>query len=106
MPELLVKDPALVLEVLRSQGAQCGDGITPRDFPSCPQDRLCVLQDGELCVYGAHELGLMTELTRDDVCGAIPEPREASMSPLFGIGLTLAAVLGFAFVSGRVRRRR
>ena len=103
VPELLVKDPAVVLDVLRSQGAQCGVASTPRDFPSCPQDRLCVLQGGELCVYGASELGLMTELAREDVCGPIPEPTELGLGPVFGIGLALAAVLGFAFVSGRAR---
>src|SRR5690348_14535601 len=98
MPELLVKDPSVVIEVLRRQGAQCGAGITPRELQTCPQDRLCILQDGELCVYGARELGLMSELTREDVCGAVPELR-AAMFPVLGIGLTVAAVLGFAFVT-------
>ncbi len=107
MPELLVRDPALVLEVLRSQGAQCGVGITPQELASCPQDRFCVSQGGELCVYGARELGLMTELTRDDVCGPIPEPKVAAMSggSAAGIGLVVAVVFGFAFVTGRARLR-
>ena len=106
MPELLVKDPSAVIEVLRRQGAHCGAGIMPRELLECPQDRLCVLQDGELCVYGARELGLMSELTREDVCGAVPEPRAASMFPALGFGLTVAAALGFAFVTGRARRQR
>jgi hypothetical protein len=107
MPELLARDPAVVLEVLRSQGAQCGVGITPRDLTSCPQDRFCISQGGELCVYGARELGLMSELTREDVCGPIPEPKAAAMTggSAAGIGLVMAAVLGFAFVKGRARQR-
>ena len=104
VPELLVKDPDAVLELLRTQGAQCGVRSTPGELSSCPPERRCVLTDGELCVYGSRELGLMTELTRDDVCGPIPQPRGASIE--LGIGVTLAAVLGLAFVAtGRFRAR-
>ena len=104
VPELLVKDPSAVLELLRSQGAQCGVGSTPGELSSCPPERHCVVPGGELCVYGSRELGLMTELTREEVCGPIPQPRGASME--LGIGVTLAAVLGLAFVgAGRARAR-
>lgn len=109
MPELLTKDPAAVLEVLTRQGAQCGVGIHPQVLTGCPQDKFCMLQDGELCVYGAGELGLMTELTRDDVCGPIAEPKSAAAvpgGPVFGLGVVLAAVLGFAFARSRTRRER
>jgi hypothetical protein len=108
MPELLTKDPAAALEVLRSEGATCGVGITPKVLTSCPQDRLCVFRGGELCVYGARELGLMTELSRQDVCGPVPEPASVTgmAAPALGIGIGLAAVLGFAFVSSRARRKK
>jgi len=108
MPELLAKDPAAVLELLRIQGAQCGVGIHPEVLTSCPQDRFCMLQEGELCVYGAHELGLMTELAREDVCGPIPAREAASglAPPALGLGVVAVAVLGFAFVRLRTRRAR
>ena len=108
VPELLTKNPAEVLELLRSQGAQCGVGIRPEVLTGCPQDRFCKLQDGELCVYGAGELGLMTELTREDVCGPVPVPSAATAhaGPAVGLGLAIAAVLGLAFAGDRARRRR
>lgn len=108
MPELLTKDPDVVLELLKSQGAQCGVGIMPRTLTSCPQEKFCMLQDGELCVYGAQELGLMTQLTREDVCGPLPAPMGSTMprGPSLGIGLAVAAVLGFAVATSRARRRK
>ena len=107
MPEVLTKHPDVVLEVLKAEGAQCGVGIRPKILKDCPQDKLCVLKGGELCVYGPTELGLMTQLTREEVCGAVPMPRtEGSFpGPTLGIGLAFALVAG-STVAIRARRRR
>jgi len=86
MPELLTKHPDVALQVLKSQGAQCGAGIKPKILTSCPQEKFCTLQGGELCIYGPQELGLMSQLTRAEVCGhASPK---AAVSPAgAGVGL-------------------
>ncbi|MBN9161883.1 MAG: hypothetical protein BGO98_35150 [Myxococcales bacterium 68-20] len=108
MPEVLTKHPDVVLEVLKAEGAQCGVGLRPKILKDCPQDKLCVLKGGELCVYGPTELGLMTQLTREEVCGAVPTPRaEGSFPhPAVGIGLAVAAVATVTAAATRARRRR
>ncbi len=111
MPELLTKHPDVVLEVLKAEGAHCGVGVRPKILKDCPEDKLCVFKGGELCVYGPTELGLMTQLTREEVCGAVPTPRaEGSLPvPAVGIGLAVAAVATVATVTAaatRARRRR
>ncbi|MDF2696677.1 MAG: sodC [Labilithrix sp.] len=107
MPEVLSKHPDVALQVLKEQGAQCGVGVRPKILKACPQEKFCVLKGGELCVYGPTELGLMTQLTRNEVCGPVPTPRsEASFGgPALGIGLAFVALAGVA-VAARGRRRR
>lgn len=68
MPEILTKHPDIALRVLESQGARCGDGIAPKILTHCPREKFCVLDGGELCVYGANELGQMTQLSSADLC--------------------------------------
>lgn len=107
MPEVLTKHPDVVLEVLKAEGAHCGIGVRPKILKECPQDKLCMFKGGELCVYGSTELGLMTQLTREEVCGAVPTPRtEGSFpGPAVGIGVAFAVVAGVT-VATRAHRRR
>jgi hypothetical protein len=94
MPEVLSKHPDVALQVLKEQGAQCGVGVRPKILKACPQEKFCLLKGGELCVYGPTELGQMTQLSRNEVCGPVPTPRsEASFAgPAVGLGLGFVAV--------------
>jgi hypothetical protein len=49
MPEILTKHPEMVLQVLNSQGAQCGTGAAPKILTRCPPEKFCKLSGGELC---------------------------------------------------------
>ena len=52
MPEQLTKHPDVTLQVLRSAGAQCGNGAPQEILQACPAARFCKLPGGEICVYG------------------------------------------------------
>lgn len=109
MPELLTAHPEVTLEVLKEQGARCGIGVRPTILKSCPPEKLCALHGGEVCVFGPTELGLMTQLTYDQVCGALPlpPPRSSASSPVVAIGLALVAVTSLTTASiVRFRRQR
>lgn len=103
MPEILTKHPEVVKELLASQGARCGAGVTPRVLEACPPAGLCGLEAGELCVFGPAEVGLMTQLSRTELCGGSVVAQPTAV----GTGLLLAiAVSGsIRFVLGRARRR-
>lgn len=68
MPEILTKHPEIVLQVLKSQGAQCGTGAAPKILTRCPPEKFCKLSGGELCVFGPEELSKMTQLVPAEVC--------------------------------------
>lgn len=66
MPEQLTKHPEVTLQVLRSAGAQCGEGAPQAILTQCPPARFCKLPGGEVCVYGLAEAPRMTQLSSTD----------------------------------------
>lgn len=97
MPEILTRHPDVVLSVLKGSGAQCGVGVKPQILTACPAERFCALSEGELCVYGLGEVSQMTQVSRQDLCGALAGG--CSATPVLG---ALALVWGLR----RARRRR
>lgn len=116
MPEQLTKHPEVTLEVLRSAGAQCGEGVPQQILKTCPAERFCKLPGGELCIYGLSEAGRMTQLDRSDwsavlaSAGVAPAPPKAAPAPAGGSGalgdgaLALLAALVVAIAATRSRR--
>lgn len=106
MPELLTKHPDIVLQILKTQGAQCGPGTKAKILTRCPAEKFCTLQGGELCIYGPGEMSLMTQLSCGEVCAA---PRKSSVAdgPVPGIAVTalVAAALALMLLAARSRRR-
>lgn len=102
MPELLTKHPDVVLQVLKSQGAQCGAGTKPKILTRCPAEKFCTLQGGELCVYGPNEIAAMTQLSRAEVCGA----PKASLTDGAVPNVGLAAIAGLVLAGLFWRRSR
>jgi uncharacterized protein YneF (UPF0154 family) len=66
MPEQLTKHPEVTLQVLRSAGAQCGEGAPQAILTQCPPARFCKLPGGEVCVYGLPDAPHMTQLSATD----------------------------------------
>ncbi len=66
MPEQLTKHPEVTLQVLRSAGAQCGEGAPQAILTQCPPARFCKLPGGEVCVYGLPDAPRMTQLSAGD----------------------------------------
>jgi hypothetical protein len=114
MPEQLTKHPEVTLQVLRSAGAQCGEGAPQAILTRCPADRFCKLPGGEVCVYGLAQASQMTQISAADwaTLGARPPPQPPAQAPATGvdallgggIGLLVGAVIGIA--GSRLWRRR
>lgn len=103
MPEQLTKHPEVTLQVLRSGGARCGEGLAPQILTQCPAERFCQLPGGELCVYGLPEAARMTQITAADwrtalpMCAQPPAPRPSQAG---GAEVGWALVLGLVFGTG------
>lgn len=69
MPEIITKYPDIVLEVLRSSGAECGMGSVQHILTACPHERFCSLPSGEICVYGIREIASMTQVSYIELTG-------------------------------------
>lgn len=119
MPEQLTRHPDVTLQVLRSAGAQCGEGASQEILISCPRHRFCKLPGGEVCVYGLPEAGQMTQITAEDWRAVVatlrheatsvppaPPPPAVAVSPWMtgGTGLLLGVAIGIAIA--RFGRRR
>ena len=112
MPEQLTKHPEVTLQVLRSAGARCGEGLAPAILKQCPAERFCRLPGGELCVYGLPEAGRMTQVSAaewrtllEPAAAGAPARAATGDAELAawtaGIGLLIGLVLGY--VGGRAR---
>lgn len=111
MPEQLTKHPEVTLQVLRSAGAQCGEGAPQSILTQCPAQRFCKLPGGEVCVYGLSEASQMTQISASDWQAVLPAqqmagPPSAGGEALLigGTGVLVGAVL--ATVVLRFRNRR
>ena len=112
MPEQLTKHPEVTLEVLRSAGARCGEGLPQEILRQCPAPRFCKLPGGEICVYGLPEAGRMTQVSPAEwrtLFAAPPAaptaPPEATIAPWLagGAGLLAGAVLAALLLRRRKR---
>jgi hypothetical protein len=72
MPEQLTKHPDVTLQVLRSAGAHCGDGVPQEILGTCPAERFCKLPGGEICVYGLDDAPRMTQIGPSDWRALLP----------------------------------
>lgn len=113
MPEVLTKHPSVVIDVLESGGARCGDGLPQKILTACPRDAFCALPRGEMCVYGLDDLDAMTQIDSADlaplVCTQSAAPPMATTGgcaasgPEFGAALIGAMMLGL-LLGRRLRR--
>jgi hypothetical protein len=122
MPEQLTKHPEVTLQVLKSSGAVCAEGVAPEILTRCPAERFCKLPGGEICVYGLADAARMTQPTAADWrqlvqavdAGAAPAPAApgAPSAWLYGgtgllVGLALGTVAAAVlFRRSAMRRRR
>jgi uncharacterized protein YneF (UPF0154 family) len=115
MPEQLTKHPEVTLQVLRSAGAQCGEGAAQQILVRCPAARFCKLPGGEVCVYGLADAGQMTQVSRAEfqtlaatLAPAAPSPPPPP--PQWGPGplgaIAAALLVGAALGAWLVRRTR
>ena len=105
MPEQLTKHPEVTLQVLRSAGARCGEGLPPQILKQCPPERFCSLPGGELCVYGLPEAGRMTQISQAEwrtlvPAGPVPSPMTGG-----AVGLLVGVVLALLLLRPWRRRR-
>lgn len=98
MPEQLTKHPEVTLQVLRSTGAQCGQGAVQEILTQCPAERFCKLPGGEVCVYGLPQASQMTQITVADWKLLLP-PADGAAAPadlgLGGLGLLAGLLIGW-----------
>jgi hypothetical protein len=113
MPEQLTKHPEATLEVLRSAGAQCGEGVPQNILTACPKEYFCKLPAGELCVFGLSDASKMTQITPTEwkglsisnVTESVPavQPSMAAAWVSGVAGVLLGVVIGLAIAY--VRRK-
>jgi hypothetical protein len=113
MPEQLTKHPEATLQVLRSAGAKCGEGVPQDILTACPKEYFCKLPAGELCVFGLNDASKMTQITPTEWKGlsvsSVTEPVPAVQSYMAAgwlssvAGVLLGVVIGLAIAY--VRRK-
>jgi hypothetical protein len=74
MPEPLTKHPDVTLQVLKSAGAKCGEGVPQVILTSCPKTQFCALHGSEVCVYGLGEVRQITQFSLAKFKTIIYEP--------------------------------
>lgn len=110
MPEQLTRHPEVTLQVLRSAGARCGEGVPQEILQQCPAPRFCKLPGGEICIYGLDEAARMTQVSVAEWRNVLPAPPPApwfSMAlPAAIAGLVAGIVLTALAMRWRARGRR
>ncbi len=71
MPEVLTKHPDVVIQVLESAGAKCGDGLPQKILTRCPKQAFCALPGGETCVYGVAQVSEMTQIEASELAARV-----------------------------------
>jgi len=112
MPEQLTKHPEVTLQVLRSGGARCGEGLPQQILQQCPAERFCQLPGGEICVYGLPEAARMTQVSAAEwralfASPPAPEPPADAVAPVMagGLGLVTGALAAVVLMHWWRRRR-
>lgn len=112
MPEQLTKHPEVTLQVLRSAGARCGEGLPQQILRQCPAERFCQLPGGEICVYGLPDAARMTQVSAAEwralfTSAPGPEPPADAAVPVMagGIGLLAGALIAVLLMRWWRRRR-
>ncbi|WP_354686308.1 hypothetical protein [Cupriavidus necator] len=93
MPEQLTRHPDVTLQVLRSAGARCGEGLPQQILKTCPRERFCQLPGGEICVYGLDGAAAMTQITPADWQSLGPLAK-ASKDDAPSMAVVMAAAIG------------
>jgi hypothetical protein len=91
MPEQLSKYPDVTLEVLKSAGAQCGEGAHREILTACPARNFCKLPGGEVCVYGLSQASSMTQISPAEW---VSVARSLGLLPGSGVNVPLSWVGG------------
>jgi len=107
MPEVLTKHPKVVLGVLESGGARCGDGLPQEILTACPPEAFCALPGGEVCVYGIAEVGAMTQIDREELEPLVCTQTSEGCAVTSGEGgaLLVGLVLAGLMIMRRTRKR-
>lgn len=98
MPEQLTKHPDVTLQVLKSAGAKCGEGLPQEILTACPAARFCKLPGGEVCIYGLPEAKTMTQIGTAEwatLAPLRPEPTAALPWAWIVPALFVGALLGW-----------
>ena len=112
MPEQLTKHPEVTIQVLRSAGAQCGEGSVQEILTKCPADSFCKLPGGEICVYGLADASKMTQISTSELQALVPRPEAAPPPPsatsgaFFYFAVVCALLAGAALGAAVAKRRR
>jgi hypothetical protein len=114
MPEQLTKYPDITLKVLRSSGAECGEGAPQGILTQCPADRFCKFPGGEICVFGLPDASRMTQISATEWQGLVPpalsdaQPAQGGLGAdallAGGVGLLAGAAIGIAYARLRPGR--
>jgi hypothetical protein len=102
MPEILTKHPDIVMKMLKSAGAKCGEG-EPSILKNCPKNQFCALPNGEFCIYGINDVASMTQISAAEmaeITGGFP----SIFSGWNIILLAIACLFGLFF--GMMLRKR
>jgi hypothetical protein len=100
MPEQISKYPDITLQVLRENGAVCGQGAPQNILKQCPRDRFCSLRTGEICVFGINEIPKMTQISSQELANIVcPQARKAAAFSA-GVSALEAALIIAVFLSG------
>jgi hypothetical protein len=100
MPEQLTKHPEVTLQVLRSGGAKCGEGLVPSILTRCPSERFCQLPGGEICVFGLPDAPRMTQISAAEWQAVLPSQSPSTPSAPGPIGSEPWLAGGAGLVAG------
>lgn len=119
MSEIVTTNPDMVIALLESQGARCGDGIQPKVLDACPPENFCWLSGEEICVYGhtydicsagaglplspASPAGAAVALQPVAMAADLAEPasRDAGSNELSVLVIVLCILIGVALAAKR-----
>lgn len=110
MPEIISKYPDITLDLLKSSGAKCGEGIVQKILTKCPPERFCSMPNGEICVYGIDEIDKMTQVSVSEIIPItkIPPPQISlirySVIPILIILPIIAFII--LLIIGRYKKNR